>query len=153
MCCVVGLDRFLMLRQFNIRTIFDLERALKQQETSEGGPRRPELDVFDKIYAAILFSPNEAIRGIEGISKATFLIENGDEIVEANSTEFCKWARHQISASPAAASQAVEHIMTWIGDDLHVRRTRRLWNDICHELGPNSVSLAKDSDILKPSAQ
>ena len=149
LCCVVGLDRFLMLRQFNIRTIFDLERALKQRGSSETVPRATELDIFDKIYAAILFSPNEAIRGIENISKAKFLIERGDDIVEADSSEFCKWARQEINSTPEAASKAVEHIMSWIGDDLHVRRTRRLWNDICLELGPRSVSLVLEHEIIE----
>jgi hypothetical protein len=149
LCCVVGLDRFLMLRQFNIRTIFDLERALKQDK-SDNIETDKALDIFDQIYASFLFASNEALRGIETISKSKFLIEKDGAIIEASANEFCLWARTQIGKSGVeTASKSVEHVMTWIGDDLHVRRARRLWNEISTALGPNSLTLLTDDAINK----
>lgn len=150
LCCVVGLDRFLLLRQFNIRTIFDLERSL-QQDRALDPAERDAIDKFDLIYAGILFSPNNALRGIQKISDARFLIDEKGQIIEVDAEKFAIWARQQINGSPAAASKAIEHLMSWIGDDLHVRRARRLWNEISMRLGPSSLRLLTDNDILKPA--
>jgi hypothetical protein len=150
LCCVVGLDRFLLLRQFNVRTIFDLERALKQNRTLTA-EEQVAIDKFDRIYAAVLFAPNGLLRGIQDTSKAKFLIP-GDEagaVREVDAGEFATWALSSITGTEQAASRAVEHLMDWIGDDLHVRRLRRLWNEISGRLGPLSVSLLSDDDIKK----
>ena len=37
--------------------------------------------------------------------------------------------------------------MDWIGDDLHVRRLRRLWNEISGRLGQLSLELTPDHKI------
>jgi hypothetical protein len=146
LCSVVGLDRFLLLRQFNIRTIFDLERALKQGPTDSPEAKKA-LDKFDQIYAGILFAPNNALRGIEKISDAKFLIKDGAAIKEVNAGEYSSWARNLINSDDSATSHAVEHLMDWIGDDLHVRRARRLWNEISGQLGPTSLQLLTDNEI------
>jgi hypothetical protein len=147
LCCVVGLDRFLLLRQFNIRTIFDLERSL-HQDRAMTPTDAAAVDKFDLIYAGILFSPNNALRGIQKISDTRFLIDEDGKIVEVDGEKFTIWARQQINSSPAAASKAIEHLMSWIGDDLHVRRARRLWNEISMRLGPSSLKLLTDTEIL-----
>lgn len=146
LCCVVGLDRFLLLRQFNIRTIFDLERALKQPPLADGTVDT-SLDKFDLIFAGILFAPNAVLAGVQQVSKARFLIEKEGKIVDVDAAEFSAWSRTQINGSPQAASKAIEHLMDWIGDDLHVRRARRLWNEISVQLGSGSVRLLSDADI------
>lgn len=145
LCCVVGLDRFLLLRQFNIRTIFDLERAIIQDAPT----RREEsavIDQFDAFYAGILFAPNMALSGIQEESKAKFLITQDGVTKEVDAAEFANWGRSMF-IEPRSATQAIEHVMMWIGDDLHVRRLRRLWNEISVRLGPDSVSLFTNERI------
>lgn len=145
LCCVVGLDRFLLLRQFNIRTIFDLERAIIQDSPA----RREEsavIDQFDAFYAGILFAPNMALAGIQQESKAKFLIIQDGVTKEVDAAEFANWGRSMF-IEPRSATQAIEHVMMWIGDDLHVRRLRRLWNEISVRLGPDSVSLFTNDRI------
>ncbi len=150
LCCVVGLDRFLLLRQFNVRTIFDLERALKQDRSLEAA-EQVAIDKFDRIYAAVLFAPNNLLQGIQNTSNAKFLIP-GDEpglVREVDAGEFSKWALSSITGTPKDASRAIEHLMDWIGDDLHVRRLRRLWNEISVRLGPLSLELLGDDEIRR----
>lgn len=145
LCCVVGLDRFLLLRQFNIRTIFDLERALKEDKTTDK-KRTAAMDTFDHIYAGILFSPNSAMRGVEDISKVRLLMPDGAGMKEVTASEYSSWARNEIN-KPDMLSHAIEHLMSWISDDLHVRRARRIWNEISVQLGPGSLALYGDKTI------
>ena len=146
LCSVVGLDRFLMLRQFNIRTIFDLERALRQD--ADLAPEiEKAIDKFDLIYAGILFAPNKVLKGIQTSSDAKFLIDDGKGIEEVDAAAFSIWARKLINETPQTASDAIEHLMAWIGDDLHVRRARRLWNEISVQLGTTSIRLYTDEEI------
>lgn len=147
LCSVVGLDRFLMLRQFNIRTIFDLERALRQ-ETDLTADEEAAIDKFDLIYAGILFAPNKMLKGIQQSSDAKFLIDDpAGGIKEVDAAAFSIWARTLINENKQTASDAIEHLMAWIGDDLHVRRARRLWNEISVQLGSTSVRLYSDDEI------
>jgi hypothetical protein len=150
LCHIVGPEKFLMLRELNIRTIFDLERAIDS---------RMSPDVYDDIFASVLFAPTENLRMTAEISKFKFLISDEKGATRLVSVdEFCQWARDQIKRAKDPSGQpnegsptpehpagqidgitsAVEHMMVWISDDLHVRRLRRLWNDIALSLGPNS---------------
>lgn len=147
LCCVVGLDRFLLLRQFNVRTIFDLERALKQNKEDMSEEDRKAIDQFDRIYAAVLLAPTGPMKKLQEKSSAKFLIPDGQTIKEVDASDFSIWAMKTISASDVAASRAIEHLMDWIGDDLHVRRLRRLWNEISDRLGPTSLVLTPDQKI------
>ncbi|RKE84424.1 hypothetical protein [Rhizobium sp. AG855] len=147
LCCVVGLDRFLLLRQFNVRTIFDLERALKQNKEYMSAEDRKAIDQFDRIYAAVLLAPTGPMKGLQKESTAKFLIPDGGGIKEVDATDFSIWAMQTISKDDGSASRAIEHLMDWIGDDLHVRRLRRLWNEICDRLGPTSLELTSDRKI------
>jgi hypothetical protein len=147
LCCVVGLDRFLLLRQFNVRTIFDLERALKQNKDGMTQQDRDAIDQFDRIYAAVLLAPTGPMKALQQKSTAKFLIPDGETIQEVDASEFSIWAMKTISTNPEAASKAIEHLMDWIGDDLHVRRLRRLWNEISDSLGPTSLELTPDRKI------
>jgi hypothetical protein len=151
LCCVVGLDRFLLLRQFNVRTIFDLERALKQNKEKMSDEDRTAIDRFDRIYAAVLLAPTGPLKALQEKSPAKFLTPdtNGTDIKEVDASEFSIWAMKTISANDKMASKAIEHLMDWIGDDLHVRRLRRLWNEISDRLGPTSLELTPDPKIAR----
>lgn len=150
LCCVVGLDRFLLFRQFNIRTIFDLERALNQDRSLSPADRQA-INKFDRIYAGILFAPNSPVRGIQKISETRFLIDKNGGIEEVDAAEYSIWARNLINGDADQGSRAIEHIMDWIGDDLHVRRLRRLWNEISVRLGPTSIDLLTNAQIGEQS--
>ena len=146
LCHLVGLERYMLLREYSVRTIFDLERAID----SSNGP-----DSFDVVYGSILLSPTEAMKTAAETTKIKFLIEEGSGAKQVSLDEFSTWAYDKISqggapAAPGAAaaptrspmSEAVEHMMRWISDDLHVRRLRRLWIDIEYALGPESAYLS-----------
>lgn len=154
LCCVVGLDRFLLLRQFNVRTIFDLERALKQNRKDDTEADQKAVDAFDRIYAAVLLAPTGPMKHVQEKSTAKFLIPGADgQIKEVDAKDFSIWALTTISETKEMSSRAIEHLMDWIGDDLHVRRLRRLWNEISSRLGQMSLELTPDHKIgAKPEA-
>jgi len=135
LCHIVGLERFLALRELNIRTIFDLERAIDSVDSPEE---------FDDIYMSILMSPTSNLRRLADIAKMNFMIMDGTNARPVSVDEYAKWARERVSSEPKLITKAAEHLMTWISDDLHVRRLRRLWNDIADSLEPGS-SYFRDS--------
>ena len=145
LCHIVGLERYMLLREYNVRTIFDLERAID----SENSP-----NTFDTVYGSILLSPTDAMKTAAETTKIKFLIDDGKAVKHVSLEEFTSWAYERISRPGAstdsgnasssagslpAMSQAIEHMVYWISDDLHVRRLRRLWIDIEHALRPDSA--------------
>lgn len=129
LCHIVGLERFMLLREINIRTIFDLERAI---DSIYSPPQ------FDDIYMSILMAPTDNLRRIADAGKTQFLIRDKQGSRQVSVDEYCKWARELISTNPELLSNAAGHLMCWITDDLHVRRLRRLWTDISDSLEPGS---------------
>jgi hypothetical protein len=146
LCHIVGPEKFLMFREVNIRTIFDLERAIDSIYSS---------DVYDEIYSAILFAPTANMRKTSEISNFKFMItdENGSQRL-VSVEEYCQWIQKKLwkktnpndpqpnandeNAQKNERLNAIEYLMVWISDDLHVRRLRRLWIDISKSLGPES---------------
>ncbi|TCL75051.1 hypothetical protein [Rhizobium sp. BK251] len=148
LCHIVGLDRFLLLRELNIKSIFDLERAIDYQtgKTSTNiGFSSP--DEFDAILAGILFAPTRTMRDVGTISGVRPLIMKKDPATGATSWQpvdvdtYCVWARELISSDDKRTKICVEHIMSWISDDLHVRRLRRIWQEMSDSLGERSARL------------
>jgi hypothetical protein len=154
LCHIVGPEKFVMFRELNIRTIFDLERAIDSRNSH---------DVFDDIYASILFAPTATLKKAAEISTFKFLITNDSGASRQVSVdEYCQWVRDKLSgnkgsdnsrqtADQSVLSPAIEYMMAWISDDLHVRRLRRLWMDIAESLGPES-EFFKDSKRRTPPA-
>lgn len=135
LCHIVGIEKFLLLREINIRTIFDLERAIRSADSP---------DQFDAIIAAILLAPTETIREASSIAGAKFLIIEGDKSsLEENFETYALWAR-KIIGDGASTTRAIEHMVSWITDDLHVRRLRRLWIEISDSLGESALMLPDD---------
>ncbi|TCR83932.1 hypothetical protein [Rhizobium sp. BK376] len=134
LCHIVGMEKFMMFRELNIRTIFDLERAIDSIDSP---------DAYDAICAAILLAPTDRLRRASKIAGFKFaVIENN--VAQLDDVEaYFNWLHSQI-ATDALTTAAIEHLMNWISDDLHVRRLRRLWNEIAESLGSTSEYL-KDS--------
>jgi hypothetical protein len=196
LCQTVGLDRFLLLRQMNVRTIFDLERALsyKRKDTKKNDP-----DEFDRIFAGLLFAATDEMRTIAKISgmkpfmlKSASSIEQpadqattsaqatasvastpptptdtttspsppetspadkvktkaskGYIVEQTNIENYCRWVCEVIANHPETTTRCVEHMMSWIADDLHVRRLRRIWLEMSKDLGPASRTLDSEED-------
>jgi hypothetical protein len=148
LCHIVGQEKFLMFREVNVRTIFDLERAIDSIHSPVA---------YDDIYAAILFAPSDNLKKAAAISQFRFLIRDSNNVTrQVNVEEYCAWARDQVQPASKAGdagapqnnpnlfSEAIEHMMAWISDDLHIRRLRRLWLDI-------SDSLGEDADCFRDS--
>ncbi|WP_237151672.1 hypothetical protein [Oryzibacter oryziterrae] len=144
LCCVVGIERFLLMRQLNLRTIFDLERAVRSRHAP------PE---FDRILACVLFSTNERLEQLTKLSGLKISARDGTGSKPLELSAFLSWAYDQIGkndiqdrSDEKRLSEFVEHFMRLIGDDLHVRRLRRIWCDISESLGSAGVCLPDDID-------
>ncbi|OCJ04319.1 hypothetical protein A6U87_15885 [Rhizobium sp. AC44/96] len=134
LCHILGPEKFLTFRELNIRTIFDLERAIESMQAP---------DAYDAMCATVLLAPTQNLRSITEISGFKFFIGRPDAPKAETLDQYFEWLNSRI-ADKNGTTAAIEHLMSWIGDDLHVRRLRRLWNDIADSLEPNSEYL-KDS--------
>lgn len=149
LCALLGLDRFLMLRELHVRTILDLERAIDFNPIDASG-KQETVDEFDLIYGAILFAPTKNLRRISEIGALQPLIrevkDDEPSVRAASIDNYCAWAMDQISRDPKRIKPCVEYLLGWMCDDLHVRRLRRIWQEI-------SASLGKQSERLDRNAQ
>jgi hypothetical protein len=160
LCHIIGLDRFLLLREMHVRTIFDLERAIdfadrtdddKEPANSESdaetsgaerrSKRRDSPDEFDTIYAGILFAATQTMRDVAKIGGVAPLVEKDNGFVAGTVDEYCVWARQYIARDKDLTKRCIEHLMAWISDDLHVRRLRRIWQEMTDNLGERSAKL------------
>jgi len=153
LCCVVGLERFLLLREMNVRTIFDLERAIdyKTGRTASYIPGKAGPDEFDTLFAGILLAATGTMKEVCTLSATQPLVKAQDGTVKVASVDdYCLWARQLITVRPGAEKECVEHLMAWISDDIHIRRLRRIWQDMCDNLGARSARLDNPPDDLCP---
>ena len=158
LCNILGVDKFLLLKQMNIRTVFDLERSLDFRSFDERKWRVSEgPDEFDKIYAGVLFAATNTMRKIGEISGIQPLVNKQTQADAAPQIEavgvdaYCVWACATITADPPTTKRCMEHLMGWIADDLHVRRLRRIWQEMSDDLGDRSKRM-DTSFILRPPA-
>lgn len=94
LCTIVGPERFLAFRQFNIRTIFDLERAtLGLRSTSQ----------LRRIIGAILTSPTQTIVDLQTLTGSKFYT-------------FAHTDAPQDPARAAAATTPLEAFLLWVRD-------------------------------------
>jgi hypothetical protein len=140
LCHLVGLEKFLVLRELQIRTILDLERAIDFRKTGAKGSDSPE--EFDLLLAGVLVAPTQNLRDICRISGLKLLmVDNSGVRTAQDADEYCRWFRENLGLKTSDAKARVEHMMGWIADDLHVRRLRRIWQEISDSLGERSERL------------
>jgi hypothetical protein len=113
----VGAARTLLLRKLNIRTIFDLEKALDSPSLSR------------RLLNALLDEPATAEAAPPS---ATGVDAKSHQVLRPGSSEF-------------ALDQAVEidALISIIRDDLHVQRLRQIWDVIGDQLRERPVSNAR----------
>jgi hypothetical protein len=139
LCTQVGLERFLLLRQQNIRTVFDLERAVLS-ESSE--------PTVQRVVGAILFASTDQKRRIAETAGATFASFGLSGQSTLTLAEFDA-AVMQAMIDKEGWNEALEHFVRVILDDLHVSRLRSIWNAVETVIGAPGWALR---DTRRPRA-
>ncbi len=117
LCTVVGPERFLLLKSYNIRTIFDLERAVLPEESDEtlidlvGAVLLTDHDRNARCRRALKFEPTYA--GAAPADAPDRLAHNAE----------------------ALTRQGVRRLVRLMIDDLHVHRLRQIWMLIAEKIG------------------
>lgn len=136
LCHILGPEKFLIFRELNIRTIFDLERAISSKHS---------VKAFDEICAGVLMASTSSLRETVKISATKPITLDADRAEAVDADAFCIWARKRMLRDDD--SKSTEHVLRWIADDLHVRRLRRLWLDISASLGRQAECLPDGVDL------
>jgi hypothetical protein len=119
LCAAVGPERFLLFRAINIRTIFDLERAVLENDSPAG---------LKQIAGAILLA--------QGTARTSLLRDSGVRPLDVVHRDFDKALTAWVNV------EVVEHLVRMIMDSLHIHRFRRLWRDIeASATSPDAIKL------------
>lgn len=106
LCAAVGPQRFLLLRRLNLRTIFDLERAVLDAAAPLG---------LKQMVGTVLLANDGR----------TSIFQNfGVRPLDVTYRDFDKAMTAWVNV------EVIEHLVRLIMDDLYVRRFRQLWEDI-----------------------
>lgn len=141
LCTVVGPERFLALRGVNIRTIFDLERAMLGVGTTSEVRR---------LIGAIMFSTPPEVS-----SRAWIFWEQrkAQKTGSIGSSQFGAFVAELLGETPTGVhgeprdkdpDRTLVHLVRIILDDLHVHRLRDIWLSMQRRL---SASLALPDTI------
>ncbi|MET0748677.1 MAG: hypothetical protein ABWY49_10840, partial [Rhizobium sp.] len=68
-------------------------------------------------------------------------VRTGARVTSVSVDAYCQWACATITADHNTTKQCMEHLMGWIADDLHVRRLRRIWQEMSDDLGERSTRM------------
>lgn len=132
LCTIVGPERFLTFRLRNIRTIFDLERAITPKTSTEE---------LRKIVASILLSRTEAERNLNAETKLEYFISSASGTPPSNDSETFRRYMADVLADPKKLDAFILQYATIILDDLHVYRLRQVWKRVAKALGKDAESL------------
>jgi hypothetical protein len=135
LCTIVGLERFLMLRQHNIRTIFDLERAvLSRASTSQ----------MRRFVASILLMPTATSRSLIATTQSSPVPIGRSPSDKLTAEEFDAYVTDLFGQSDSVSDpdRTIKHMVRVIVDDLHVQRLRQVWMNIAGRLGAPSLALS-----------
>lgn len=132
LCTIVGPDRFLAMRSFNIRTIFDVERALLSEYTTSQ---------LRRLVATLMFSAPSAP---PASAWAFWGLDKPGQRGTVGSAAFGEYIAKLLTEPPTGADgapiddnpdQTIKHLGRIITDDLHVHRLRDVWLLIQSRLG------------------
>jgi hypothetical protein len=111
LCSAVGPERFLLFRKINVRTIFDLERAVLDPSTPLGS---------QQMAGAVLLASD---------GKTSLLRNFGVRPLDVTYRDFDKALTSWVNV------EVIEHLVRVIMDDLHVRRLRLIRSALEASLG------------------
>jgi hypothetical protein len=136
LCTIVGPDRFLLFKTLNIRTIFDLERAVGPVLSMPAS----EAQAKDATYA----DADEALVLMIG---RVLLRDNARDIKLRRSFAL---GGPLLDMEKAVAEKAVfvattKALVGVLIDDLHVHRLRQIWKHIALQLKPENAHLLNDT--------
>jgi hypothetical protein len=113
LCCLVGPERFLLLRSVNVRTVLDLQRALLGGPSPEGGAgAAPAAEVRNGVIAVLQRDTTRDARMRDGLGLGPAARLSEEALQDA----------------------AVQHYAALLLDDLHAHRLRELWRLIYRRL-------------------
>jgi len=156
LCTIIGLERFLLLQQYNIRTIFDLERLVQSHLATHQ---------LRQVVGAILFSPTSVFADVLKLAGDGRRIETMD----ANEGEAFADSVVRLVAEPADIlvraenfdpknprwvrlekldDASIVHAVRTMVDDLHVHRLREIWERIAFSLGRDAETLDDNIDAV-----
>lgn len=143
LCTLVGPDRFLLLKTLNIRTIFDLERAVMPsvpRAVKKSDAEAPSDPAGPPEPAPVITMPDDAL--VTMIGNVLFR----DTSRDLRLRQSFALGEHLIDPKAAAAQSAkfvstTRALVAVMIDDLHVHRLRQVWLHIADQLGIDSAHL------------
>ncbi len=106
LCAALGPQRFFLLRRLNLRTIFDLERAVLDPAAPLG---------LKQMVGTVLLAND---------GKTSIFRNFGVRPLDVTYRDFDKAMTAWVNV------EVIEHLVRLIMDDLHIKRFRQLWEDI-----------------------
>ncbi len=130
LCAAVGPERFLLFKKINIRTIFDLERAVLDSSSPVG---------LKQIAGAVLLASDG--------SKANLFRDLGVRPLDMAHRDFDRALTSWVNV------EVIEHLVRVIMDNLYIHRLRQLWKEIEASLPPaKSEKVPRGEQKILPSA-
>jgi hypothetical protein len=158
LCTIVGPDRFLLLKTLNIRTIFDLERAVlpgqeRKSEHESGDEKNDDAaDAMPQDGPAAAVGQAVDTAPLPRNDDALIVLVGGillrDTLRDARLRQSFDLGDHPVDLKTASADVAsfvatTRALVTVLIDDLHVHRLRQVWLHIVDELGSDSAQLPR----------
>ncbi|TBW40939.1 hypothetical protein EYW49_01940 [Siculibacillus lacustris] len=170
LCTIVGLERFLLLQQYNIRTIFDLERVVQSAKSTHEARLMVASILFNRTetFGAVLKAAGWGERGIVPLGT----LSCGPDCIAPGktATDYATWVLDMVRRPstilvrnpefdpanplknprflPVEADDAtLQHFVRTMVDDLHVHRLREVWEKIALSLGRDGAHLDDNIDV------
>jgi hypothetical protein len=126
-----------MFRQYNIRTIFDLERAVLSHASTPG---------MRRFIASILLMPTQTSRDLVSATGSKFNAIGDAPSQDRDTSGFNEYVVKMFGETGVKEDpdRTIKHMVRVIVDDLHVQRLRQVWMHIAGRLGSSALSDTED---------